>query len=78
MKTCYSNELLELLIRVNAMVALQESHTLNPSTNSKKQIPQIQSQLTKTPFFRIGPNFCTKFDPLIDFYLRQYSNHFKA
>jgi len=38
----YQHELHDLLIRVNAMVALRETHTGNPLTDGKKQIPQIQ------------------------------------
>jgi len=55
MKYAYQYELHDLLIRVNALVCLRETHTNNPKTDSKKQIPQIQSQLTKLLYLKPKP-----------------------
>ena len=43
---------MDILIRVNAMVALRETHTGSKESNGKKQMPQVQSQLTKLLYFK--------------------------
>ena len=34
------------------MVALRETHTANPASDGKKQMPQVQSQLTKLLYLK--------------------------
>ena len=43
---------MDILIRVNAMVALRETSTGSKESNGKKQMPQVQSQLTKLLYFK--------------------------
>jgi len=47
MRYAYQLELHEILIRTNSLVALRETSTMDPRTDRKKQMPVIQSQMTK-------------------------------
>jgi len=52
LKFAYRYEIHDLLIRVNALVALRETHTASPEADGKKQMPQVHSQLTRLLRFK--------------------------
>ena len=67
-----------VIVYINKHIGSQTGVISKKVTCVKKLSLQLIQVRTKTPFFYKGPNFCTKFDPINDFFKRRTSYYFKA
>ncbi|CAG5103964.1 Oidioi.mRNA.OKI2018_I69.chr1.g1020.t1.cds [Oikopleura dioica] len=56
LRYAYQLELHQILVRTNSLVALRETSTYDPASDRKKQMPVIQSQLTKLLYLKPRKN----------------------